>query len=93
MPSTPLTDYKPDDIQFCSSDGFIGDPNPSTSNPPGGINLSTSSYNKYTSFMFASCLFRYCKAQNGGGIYLNSGSTVSLSVLKNEFDSSKADPY
>ena len=84
-------DCEDDDTICFSSQEFIGDQNPSTSNPPGGINLNTSPYNSYTSFAFNSCLFRDCKASSGGGIYLAvSSSSVTLCVTSGKFYECKA---
>ena len=72
---------------------FIGDSDPSSTIPTGQIDLTNTPYNRFTSFVFYSCLFRDCKANYGGGIYLKAGSTVSLTVSKGEFYSCKAAPY
>ena len=46
-----------------------------------------------SSASFTSCTWTSCQANNGGGIYLKAGSSVTLSVAKSEFRSCKADPY
>ena len=81
-------------IKCFTTHEFIGDSDPSSSIPTGQLDLTSTPYNRFTSFVFDSCLFRNCKADYGGGIYLNmSNSHVSLTVSKGEFYSCKADPY
>ena len=77
----PLSLY---DLSSNNSDSSCRDSCLFTLNP---LTLSSSA-------TFASCVWRNCKADYGGGIYLNvSNSGVSLTVTKSEFHSCEADPY
>ena len=85
LPTTDSTDCVDTSTTKCFFiHEFIGDSDSPAINPTGGINL-TSDYESFTSFHFSSCLWRACKANYGGGIYLSSGSSVSLSIAKGEF--------
>ena len=52
---------------------------------PGHLTLTTSA-------SFLSCEWRNCEAQNGGGIYISTGNTLTLTVTKGLFYSCKASP-
>ena len=71
---------------------FPGNQNPLSSTPTRGIDLTADAFKSFTLFQFYSCIWRNCEAQYGGGIYLKSGSSISLSVIKGEFYSCKANP-
>ena len=70
---------------------FKGDSTFTSSIPTGGVNLTSTPYDAFTSFGFISCLWKDCKASSGGGIFYQGTRTeASLTIIDGEFFSCKA---